>query len=327
MPGPFRPANDVVLEVGAIRRLTPSVKAFVLRRPDGAPLPALEPGAHIELEVLLANGAAALRAYSPVNPGPAPEHYEIAVQREPTGRGGSAYLHDRVEAGDRLRATPPRNDFALAPGAAEHLLIAGGIGITPLLAMRRALVAAGARHVLHYVARTPELMAYREEVTAPGDGAHLHFDGGDPARGLDIAALMAAPTPGRHVYVCGPRPLIEAVIEQGRRSGWPATHVHFEFFAEAAAHAGDRPIEVELRRSGRTIAVAADQTVLDGVLAAGIDALFDCRRGECGVCTTDVLDGVPEHRDYYLTDKEKAAGRQMCICVSRARGERLVLDL
>jgi vanillate O-demethylase ferredoxin subunit len=320
--------SDLILEVGAIRRLTPAIKAFTLRRPDGRALPALEPGAHIQLKLLLANGTAAVRAYSPVNPAPAPHHYEIAVQREAGGRGGSAYLHDRVEPGDRLRAAAPRNEFALAPDANDHLLIAGGIGITPLLAMHRALAGAGARHELHYVARAPELMAYRDEVAAPdAAGARLYFDGGDPGRGPDVAALMAAPMPGRHVYVCGPRGLIDAVIEQGRRAGWAPDHIHFELFTEAEARTGDQPIEVELRRSGRTITVPADRTVLDAVLAAGVDAMFDCRRGECGVCTTDVIEGAPEHRDYYLTDKEKAAGKQICICISRARGKRLVLDL
>ncbi|HYM02143.1 MAG TPA: PDR/VanB family oxidoreductase, partial [Stellaceae bacterium] len=254
--------------------------------------------------------------------------YEIAVLREAQGSGGSLFMHDRVKIGDRLCASAPKNDFPLVPTATEHLLVAGGIGITPVLSMVRTLKREGKRFMLHYCARSPDMMAYRREVSAlAGDYAQFHFDGGDPKRGLDLAALLARPVAGRHVYVCGPKAMNETAIALAAKAGWPADRVHFEFFAAAAAAAGDQPIDVVLKRSGRTLAVAAGQTILEALVAAGDDPLFDCRRGECGVCVTAVLEGEPLHRDYYLTDAEKAAGKSMCICISRAKTPRLVLDL
>jgi ferredoxin-NADP reductase len=259
---------------------------------------------------------------------PAERHfYEIAVLREPHGSGGSAYMHERVAVGDRLVASASRNDFPLAE-AREHWLIAGGIGITPIVAMARVLAAAEQPFTLHYCARSPEAMAYREEIAAlAGSRAHFYFDGGDPAHGLDLAALLATPAPGRHVYVCGPKGMIDAVLDRCRAAQWPRDQVHVELFTSPKAEAGDHEFEVVLARSGRSFRVAAGKTILETLLEAGEEPLSDCRRGECGVCVTEVVAGAPLHRDYYLTDSEKAAGKSMCICVSRARGTKLVLDL
>jgi vanillate O-demethylase ferredoxin subunit len=316
------------LSVTAIRDLAPGIKSFILRRMDGHELPPFAAGAHIDIDVTMPDGRIAERSYSIVNAPTDGDYYEIAVLRESGGSGGSAFMHDCVKVGRRLSASAPRNDFPLAGDAAEHLLIAGGIGITPILSMGRALLAGGRCFRLHYCARSPEMMAYRGEVAALfGDRAYFHFDGGDPKRGLDLAALLARPVPGRHVYVCGPKAMNEAVIELSRKAGWPAEQVHFEFFTAAAAMAGDAAVEVVLKRSGRRLMVPADQTILQALIAAGEDPLFDCQRGECGVCVCGVVEGEPLHRDYYLTDREKAAGKSMCICVSRARGSRLVLDL
>lgn len=316
------------LSVTAIRDLAPGIKAFILRRLDGHELPPFTAGAHIDVDVIMPDGRMAERSYSIVNAPADQDYYEIAVLREAGGSGGSAFMHDRVKVGARLSASPPRNDFPLAGEAAEHLLIAGGIGITPILSMARTLLAEGRSFRLHYCARSPELMAYRGEVAALlGDRVYFHFDGGDPKRGLDLAALLARPVTGRHVYVCGPKAMNEAVVELAKSAGWPAAQVHVEFFATAATRAGDAPIEVVLKRSGRTVRVAANETILGALIAAGEDPLFDCQRGECGVCVTGVIEGEPVHRDYYLTEAEKAAGKSMCICISRARGPRLVLDL
>jgi len=314
--------------VAASRDLTPGIKALTLRRADGGELPAFSAGAHIDVEVILADGRLATRSYSLASAPGERGFYEIAVLRERQGSGGSAFMHDRLAPGTRVRASEPRNHFPLAAAAREHLLIAGGIGITPILAMLRVLAAEGRRFTIHYCAREPEAMAFRAEVAAlAGEHAHFYFDGGDPRCGLDLPGVLAVPSPGRHAYVCGPKPMIEAAIVHCRAAGWPTDHLHFEFFAAAAAEIGDQPIEVALARSGRTITVASDKTILQAVIAAGVEPLFDCLNGECGTCVTAVIEGEPLHRDYYLTDAEKRAGKSMCICISRAQSKRLVLDL
>ncbi len=320
--------SELALVVADVRALTPAIKRFELRNGNGGELPAFTAGAHIDVRVTLPDGSPGSRSYSLVNSPVERDRYEIAVLREPQGSGGSAFMHERVKLGDRLIASAPRNDFALAVDAREHWLIAGGIGITPILAMARVLAASRQSFALHYCARSLEAMAYREEIAAlAGDRARFYFDGGDPARGLDVAALLAAPAPGRHIYVCGPRGMIDSVLARCQAVQLPREQVHFELFTPAKAEAGDQAFEVVLARSGRSVRIPAGKTILETLLEAGEEPLSDCRRGECGVCVTEVLAGEPLHRDYYLTDSEKAAGKSMCICVSRARSAKLVLDL
>jgi ferredoxin-NADP reductase len=312
------------LLVAQIVELAPAIKGFTLRRRDGGDLPAFTAGAHIDVEVTLPDGAPATRSFSITNAPTKRDRYEIAVLLETQG---SVFMHERVKPGDVLRSSAPSNDFPLAPAASEHLLIAGGIGITPILGMLRVLAAAGQRFELHYCARSAEAAAFVDDVAAlAGAHGHFHFDGGDPSRGLDLAALLATPVPGRHVYVCGPKPMIDTAVARCAAVGWPSDQVHVELFTRAAAAAGDQPIEVVLSRSGRTIAVASDKTILDALIEAGEDPMSDCRRGECGICVVPVVEGEPLHRDYYLTEREKAAGKLICLCISRARGKRLVLD-
>jgi ferredoxin-NADP reductase len=224
-----------------------------------------------------------------------------------------------------LTAQPPRNDFALRTGSVPPLLIAGGIGITPLLCMARALAAEDRPFEFVYATRSEEATAYLHEVRALG-GTVVH-DGGDPARGLDLRALLAAPTPGRHLHVCGPRGMVQAVVDTARALGWPDDHVHFELFAGAIEQAGDAAFEVRTLRSGKTLSVPPGQSLLDVLIAAGLDPLYDCRQGDCGVCVIDVVEGVPDHRDHNLSPREKADGKALCTCVSRAKTPHLVLDI
>lgn len=269
--------------------------------------------------------AASGGAYSLVNTGGDGAHYEIAVLLEPAGSGGSRWMH-AIEPGQLLDADPPRNDFPLAADARRHLLIAGGIGITPILAMARTLAAAQAPYALHYAARDAGAMAYRDEVAALAN-AHCWLDGGDPRRGLPLADTIGTFEAGTHLYVCGPAGLVAAALDTARRLGWPDDALHSELFVAPAAPAGaDAAFEVQLAASGRVLAVPAGTSVLDAMIAAGLDPLYDCRRGDCGVCTTQLLDGEAEHRDICLTDDERAEGR-FCPCVSRAKSARLVLDL
>lgn len=312
--------------VGQVERLTPTISGIRLEAAGGGALPAFAAGAHIKVDVTLPDGRADERSYSLINSGRQDGTFEIAVQLEAGGRGGSAFMH-ALAVGAALTVRGPFNDFPLAIGASRHVLIAGGIGITPILSMAAALAAAGQAYELHYAARSPELMAFRGEIeTLCGKMAQLCFDGGDPAKGLNIEQAIGPPAAGRHVYVCGPRGMIDAVLATAARLGWPKAQVHFESFG-AAPQTGDGTIEIVLSRSGRTLSVPPEQSILDAILAAGIDHPFDCKRGECSTCQVEVLEGIPDNRDYCLFGPEYEAGQVMCPCVSRAKSERLVLNV
>jgi ferredoxin-NADP reductase len=314
------------LTVRHTESLTPTVKLFRLATADGSHLPLFTAGSHIKIQVTLPDGRADERHYSLINSHNQHGEYVIAVQREANGRGGSAFMHG-LAVGDSVMAAGPSNDFPLAIGATLHVLIAGGIGITPILSMAHALRAAGQPFEFHYAARTPASMAFREAVEGISDGrAQLCFDEGNAARGLRLGDIVGAPQNGRHVYVCGPKGMIEAVLKAAEERGWPKSHVHFESFG-AAAQTGDGTIEVVLRRSGRTIAVPPQQSILGALLAYGIDHPHDCKRGECSTCQVDVIEGTPDNRDYCLFGPDYDAGKIMCVCVSRSKTPKLVLDL
>jgi ferredoxin-NADP reductase len=319
----------MLVKVAAIIDETPRVKRFELVPSTGERLPPHTPGAHISVHIKLADGTADQRCYSIVNPPQYTGFYEIAVQREKESRGGSAFMHERVRLGDLLEVDEPKNHFALAEDADEHLLIAGGIGITPILCMARSLALSNRHFNLHYAAREPAAMAYRTAVAGVcGERVKVCFDGGDPGNGIDLKSLLGSRRPGLHAYVCGPAPMIDAVLATTKASGWPETAVHFELFNNPqAVQAGDQAIEVVLSRSGITLQVQPGQSILDSIIAAGAEADYDCKVGECGTCLTTVLEGMPQHRDYYLSDKERAEGTSMCTCVSWAKSRRLVLDL
>lgn len=310
------------LRVDRIDALTPQIRRLVLRTTDGSALPAYAPGAHVELHV---PGPRPLRrAYSLVTPCDGGDRIEIAVQLEAEGSGGSRWVHGLAE-GEVIDASAPKNLFPLIDAAESHLLLAGGIGITPILCMARALAAAGQRYALHYAARERDRAAYCAEVEAL-EHARCWFDGGDPARGMPLAEVIGAPAAGRHLYVCGPKGFIAAVLDTGRRLGWADANLHCELFTGALDEAGDRPFTVELATSGITLDVPVGKTVMDVMEDAGLDPMFDCRRGECGLCTARVLDGEADHRDICLSARERAEGG-FCTCVSRARSARLVLEL
>jgi len=318
-------SEELLLRVARVTPLTPRVAAFTLVSAQGEALPDWEAGAHIEIAVEPAPGVVAHRAYSLVARAESGMACEIAVQREDEGAGGSLCMH-RLQAGDLVRAKPPANHFALAAQASEHLLLAGGIGITPILSMARTLALGRGRFALHYAARAPELMPYREQVQAL-PGSTLYFDDAEPGRGMPLDTVLAAPAAERHMYVCGPRGLVEAAVRSAQRLGWHDTNVHYELFAGALAQNGDTAFEVECAHSGQVFVVPPDKSILDVLADHGLDPLFDCRTGSCGVCVTPLLQGTPDHRDSTLSAAERSAGDKLCICVSRARSPRLVLDL
>lgn len=301
------------------------IARFEFVHASGGALPAFTAGAHID--VLLSE--ALVRQYSLCNAPAQQDRYVLGVLLEPASRGGSQAMHALAE-GDEISVSVPRNHFELAPEAERSLLIAGGIGVTPILAMAETLAAAGADFEFHYCSRSQARTAFRDRLAAAAyaDRLRHHFDDGPQAQRFDIAATLARPAPGTHLYVCGPKGFMDAVLESARAQGWPEAQLHYEYFAGAEVDTtGDQAFDVRLARSGRTVHVAADQSVTAALTAAGVDLPVSCEQGVCGTCLTRVLDGTPEHRDMYLTPEEQAANDQFTPCCSRARSKLLVLDL
>ncbi len=327
-PAPQSVIGDGPLElvITGIRQLTPEVRAYELRRPDSGDLPAVAAGAHIEVPVAFADGRRETRTYSIAsNPG-CRDAFEIAVRLDPDGRGGSRAIHEGYALGLRLRAGLPRNGFPLHDDDRPALLIAGGIGITPLKAMAQSLLADGRAFHLHFAARSRSLMAYRSKLASALDGA-VTFYPGEESRRIDIEALLSKAPADAVFYVCGPERLIEAVRSMAAAYGIDGKQVRFERFTATASEAGDTAFQVRLARSGTELAVAHDQTVLNALLDAGVDADYGCKSGTCGSCAVKVLDGRPEHRDSTLTDAERDQAGLILPCVSRAASRSLVLDL
>jgi phthalate 4,5-dioxygenase reductase subunit len=315
--------DTLVLRVTLAEAIAEGIHRFVLAPPDGASLPPFTAGAHIGIEV----PGIGLRKYSLCNEPSGAPHYEIAVKREADGRGGSARLIDSVHRGDDVTVSPPRNDFPL-PGRAHSLLfIAGGIGITPILSMMRHLARSdGPRFRLVYLTRSPRHTAFADVLGAPEFHGRVlvHHDDGDPARGFDLWPLLERPGNG-HLYCCGPRALMQSVRDM--TGHWSSSRVHFESFAEAAATRtpDDKAFRVHLARSGRSVEVPADRSILETLRDAGLDVASSCESGTCGTCRTGLIAGDADHRDLVLGDDERE--RSIMICVSRARSGDLELDL
>lgn len=311
----------ITVRIEAKAAVAQDVCALTLVAADGGALPAFTAGAHVDVH--LPGGL--VRQYSLSNDPAETRRYVLGVLLEPQSRGGSRAVHQQLVPGQTLQVSAPKNHFPLVK-ARRSLLIAGGIGITPILAMARQLAGAGADFELHYAASSVERMAFRAEIEASAWAEVAHFHVGDDR--LDVDALLAAQGADVHAYVCGPKRLIDAVTEAAQRLGWAGERVHHEFFAGAEPPAPDenRAFEIELR-TGQVITVPADRTAAQALIAAGVPLLTSCEQGVCGTCLTRVLAGQPEHRDLYLTPEEQAANDQFLPCCSRSRSGRLVLDL
>jgi ferredoxin-NADP reductase/predicted pyridoxine 5'-phosphate oxidase superfamily flavin-nucleotide-binding protein len=314
------------LIVTGIRQLTPEVRAYELRRPDSGDLPPVGAGSHILIPVPSENGRQESRAYSISSSPSRRDAYEIAVRLDPDGRGGSRAIHAGYTLGTRLRASRPRNTFTLHRNDRPAVLIAGGIGITPLKAMAHALKADGRPFHLHYAARSGALMAYRPELAGALEGAVSFYDTAADQR-IDIEAVLSNAALDAIIYVCGPSRLIDAVRRTAFALGIAPARVVHESFGAAPNPDTDTAFEVHLERSGTTLQVAADKSILDTLIDAGVATDFECRSGTCGTCATKVLEGEPLHRDSALTDAERDQAGLICTCVSRAASDRLVLDL
>lgn len=313
-------AVATTVRVSAKNHESDGVVALTLAALDGRRLPDWAPGAHIDL--VLPNGIT--RQYSLCGDRWDAYSYRVGVLREPAGRGGSEFVHNSLRVGDLVGVGGPRNNFALAP-APRYLFIAGGIGITPILPMIGQADMLDADWRLLYGGRSRSSMAFQDELARYPDRVRLVPQ--DEEGLLDIAGFLGEPRADVRVYCCGPAPLLAALAVATER--WPRHAVRTERFvaAEVAAPARDTPFEIELARTGRTVAVGPRQSVLEAVRQAGVEVLSSCRQGVCGTCETGVLAGEPDHRDSILDDDERRAGDCMFVCVSRSRGERLVLDL
>jgi hypothetical protein len=324
-PAPLEGEDQLVLQVVEVHQETDRTKRFRLRASDDAELPAFEPGAHLPVSLpAAADGELFLRHYSILSDPGERAYYDIAVLRESSSRGGSRYLHDTLGSGDPLIALPPKNAFPMHRSARHSILIAGGIGITPILSMLRQHVRDRDSFELHHSAQRWSDLVFRTDIEAlAGDRANFYATRESDGSRIPLDDLLAAPEADTHVYVCGPRRLIVAVRDSARANGWNDEQIHFESFG-AARLSDDHAITVELVRSGKSINVPADRTILESLLVAGVDVPHECKRGECGLCATAFVEGEPDHRDLCLTPVERQ--QLLCVCVSRSKSDTLVLD-
>jgi ferredoxin-NADP reductase len=325
---PMKPVDlgcgSLHLTIRSIRQLTPRIRTYELSDIQGQDLPLINAGAHLAIPVLLANGKQDIRYYSICSHPTRRDIYEIAVLQEEQGSGGSQFIYNMFTLGLQLHCEPPQNHFHLHADASPALFIAGGIGITPIKPMAQTLALRGRRFQLHYAGRSLTEMAF-QDLLAHEFGNHFFAYPKDENKRLDIMHLLASTQHNAFIYVCGPRKLIDDVYNCATALGISKDRIQSEQFV-AATDTNDKPVIVELARSNKLIQVTAEQSLLTAVRDAGVKIGFDCCVGDCGTCATKVITGDVEHRDHVLSDAEKAKGL-MCLCVSRARGEKLVLDL
>jgi phthalate 4,5-dioxygenase reductase subunit len=309
------------LRVMRNNKIADGIHILEFRDAGGQPLPEFSAGAHIAIQA--PNGL--LRKYSLCNDPAERNRYLVAIKREANGRGGSCNLIDNTKAGDELMVAPPVNDFGLPPRAQDFLFIAGGIGITPIMAMIREVLRQGKRFRLFYCSRSPETTAFLDELSAPEfkNQVTIHYDQGDPARSLDLKPVLAERKNREHLYCCGPRPLMEAV--RNMTDHWSSTAVHFEAFSEAETHKPtDKPFKLRLARSGEVLDVPTTKTILEVLRDRGLEVPSSCETGTCGTCRTKMLAGEADHRDLVLAEHERAD--TIMICVSRAKGDEITID-
>jgi len=313
------------VRVAEIRDEAEGIKSFRLKLESGDWLPGTTPGSHVSLWL----GGGLVRQYSICNAADTPDHYRIAVKLEECSRGGSQAMH-ALRIGDVLEVSSPRNNFQLIKGAGHYLLFAGGIGITPLLPMVHELERGGEGYHLHYFARSPQHTAFLTELSAPNlvGKVFFHHDVQPEALESLLPELMRSADKDVHLYICGPRPFMDAVERAGRLA-LPSDAIHREYFAPdpAAAESPRESFEVELARSGKTLPVPSDASILDVLTCSGIKIEHSCQEGLCGTCLTRVLEGEPDHRDSFLTDEERKGTDKMLVCVSRSKSPKLVLEL
>lgn len=302
------------------------IVTFELVDPAGESLPNFTAGAHVDVHV----GDGLVRQYSLCNDPQETHRYQIGVLRDPASRGGSIAMHDNINEGDSLQISEPRNHFTLAHDAKESVLFAGGIGITPILCMAERLANIGSPFTLHYCTRSQDRMAFRERIqSSPFAGqVHFYFDDSPDSEKLNIQTALGSVDPGRHIYVCGPTGFLEFVRASAKEAGWSDDNVHYEYFgAEVQTSASSDSFQVKVASTGAVFTVNPGETIVEVLEKNGIEVLVSCQQGICGTCLTHVLEGTPEHLDYFLSDEEREANDQMTVCCSRSKSNMLVLDL
>lgn len=315
---------DISVLVSAVSEVAPGIKQFSLSRPNGAALPAYSAGSHVML-TLQGAGRVHRNAYSLMGDPSLRGTYRIAVRRHAKSRGGSLLLHDDVRVEMPLSISYPLNLFPLARHGRKHILLAGGIGVTPILAHTRELVRMGLPFEVHYAFRSPDQAAYADVLESlAGDRLRRYCTGlGKP---VDFPALLSGQPLGTHLYICGPERFIDAARAAAKARGWTSSHIHSEQFLAPPTGSA---FEARLARSGKRVTVAPETSLLEAIEQAGVAAPQSCRGGACGQCETEVLaaDGRIEHHDVYLSDADKASGRKIMLCVSRLQGARIELNL
>ncbi|RJG04001.1 PDR/VanB family oxidoreductase [Noviherbaspirillum sedimenti] len=291
---------------------------------DGGSLPPFTAGSHIDVHL----GEGLIRQYSLCNAPHETHRYVLGVLLAPASRGGSTAVHTKLREGDVLEISAPRNQFPLVT-AAHSLLVAGGIGITPLLSMAEHLSKTRASFRMHYCARSPDRVAYRSRIACSSfaEKVHFHYDTGEDHQRMDLGEIFQANHVETHLYVCGPVGFIDYVIDTALKAEWDERCIHSELFQAAKLDKDDDAFEVEIASTRRIIPVAPGQSIADALLKCGIDVPMSCEQGICGTCLTKVISGIPDHRDTFLTDQERSANNQMTLCCSRSKSNRLTLAL
>ena len=308
----------------AIDPVARDTNLYTFQRTDGAALPAYQPGAHIDLH--LPNGLT--RQFSLTVPNTDPDRYVVGIKRDPDSRGGSRYVFEQMKVGDEIKISAPRNNFPLVENAEHVVLVAGGIGITPIWCMAQQLDAQKRSWKLHYSCRSRDDMAFLAELQKfAGDRVHLHFDDEAGGKFLDIAAAVAEAPANAHFYCCGPKPMLAAF--EAAAASRPHGMVHVEYFTpkDDAAAAPTGGFWVELARSGEEYFIPPGKKVLEVLFDAGVDVDYSCELGICGACETRVISGIPEHHDSVLSEEEQASNEKVMICCCGSKTERLVLDM
>lgn len=311
--------SPIDMRLTAIAYAAKDTNLYEFRRPDGASLPGIEPGAHIDIH--LPNGM--MRQYSLVTADGDPAAYVVGIKRDRASRGASRYVHEYLSVAEILKIGGPRNNFPLNEDAPHSVLIAGGIGITPIWCMAQRLQKLGRSFQLHYACRTREEAAFLQELKGLPQ-AHVHIDA-EESGFLDLAPIIASAPGDSHFYCCGPAPML-AGFESATKD-IPAAQVHVEYFTARDEAATEGGYVVELRKSGLEFAIAEGRTILQVLRDAGVDTPYSCESGVCGACETKVVSGDVDHRDNVLTETERKASTTMMICCSGSKSSRLVLDL
>jgi vanillate O-demethylase ferredoxin subunit len=315
------------VKIMKVRDAAVDIRVFELADVEGRALPSFSAGSHIDVKL----SESVIRQYSLCNDPNDTHRYMIGVLRDPESRGGSIAMH-ALREGDLMEVSEPKNHFPLVHGATHSVMLAGGIGITPILCMAERLSRSGEAFELHYCAREPARAAFLDYLSRGefNDRVRVYFDTAPADQRIKLDAILANPSSHAHVYVCGPAGFIDVVLKTAQRTGWSDANVHREYF-RAGPSAGltqvEGPFQVKVASTGQVVDVKAGQTIVEALADCGICIATSCQQGVCGTCLTRVLSGEPDHRDVYLTDEEKAANDQLLPCCSRSKTPQILLDI